>query len=1046
MKDESIVSQGDCGDATPVAPLPCGFVCFLLVFLAYLGSAALSLSLSHPYGTWPVISLSAGVALAMFLVWGWKGLPGIGAGALAMAIWDLSGAGGESGGVATALIVLGTAASAIAGPAAGACLTRFFGGSLGSRSLRSGGIRLFGLGAVGGGLVGASLATVIARTSGAISPEITGAFWLSQVMALSLGMVTMTPILLASVLERRPGRSRISHRLILPHTVALISTLAILTYVAEVGIRQSRMDVEKEVEERFMVLEREATAHLESLMSIGNLWESSRVMDAEKFQTISERPLLKNQALDLLLWAPQISAEEWPTFRTKRENLPASGEELTPRTAPHFPAIYAEPKETGEAVLGTDLTTISEISEMLATEMSESPTPLSTRSFAWQGENRLAILLWVDPPQRDEPNQQGTHPRPGYVIAFLDPEALLKAAGRGMPERPWEYFLTENKDGSELPDSPENRSPDFAPSDSMTSSGGGVRATVRQFPFPLADRVWYFTITKVGTGHAIMPSRSVYGVQAAFLLLIILLGILLLSDIGRNHQIEKAVTRRTAELAEAESRFRQLAENINEGFWIVNADGRTIDYLSVGFEKIWQCRADAMLAEPENWDKSVVPDDQTAFRSRFGGDGNPAAFDLEYRIRRPDGEIRWIRDRGFPLFDDAGKLLKWTGVADDTTIHKGVEQNLLKAQHEAVEANELLEKFFSLSPDLWCVAGLDGYFRKINPAFTQNLGYSVEVLSGHPFLDFVHPEDKEKTIEAVSDLARGCILAQFQNRYQHRDGHYVWLEWSSVPDIRGERIYAVARNVTERRQMEDELRRSNEELEQFAYVASHDMQEPLRMVTSFVQLLQRRYGEKLDETANEYIRYAVEGSERMRRLILGLLELSRVERNKKPLLETAADDSLDAAIGNLGSRIAESGTRLHREPLPRLRVDPDQLTRMFQNLIANSINYCDTTPEIYITAAREGDEWIFTVEDNGPGIAPEHQERIFQVFHRLQLDPTVSGTGIGLAICRRIATRHGGRIWVEKGQQGGAAFRFSFPANDSNAIDLSTPEKDTEIR
>ena len=227
---------------------------------------------------------------------------------------------------------------------------------------------------------------------------------------------------------------------------------------------------------------------------------------------------------------------------------------------------------------------------------------------------------------------------------------------------------------------------------------------------------------------------------------------------------------------------------------------------------------------------------------------------------------------------------------------------------------------------------------------------------------------------------------------------------------------------------QDDLARSNSDLEQFAYAASHDLQEPLRTITSYLGLVKDRYAGNLDDTAQEFIDYAVDGAERMRTLINDLLEYSRVNVQEKPLESVSCDDALEAAIRSLNQAIERNGADIKTSPLPVIIGDESQLHRLFQNLLSNALKFRgDNSPVIRVWAELHGDDWVFSVKDNGIGIAPEYREKVFGMFSRLHSRAQYEGTGVGLALCSKIAQRHGGRIWVESDVGEGATFRFNIP-------------------
>jgi signal transduction histidine kinase len=255
--------------------------------------------------------------------------------------------------------------------------------------------------------------------------------------------------------------------------------------------------------------------------------------------------------------------------------------------------------------------------------------------------------------------------------------------------------------------------------------------------------------------------------------------------------------------------------------------------------------------------------------------------------------------------------------------------------------------------------------------------------------------------------------------------------------IKNAQLYETAQQeLAERQRAEErlehyaaELERSNKELQQFAYVASHDLQEPLRMVSSYVQLLERRCQDKLDDDAKDFIAFAVDGANRMQRLINDLLAYSRIETRGQPFERTDSSAALHDALANLALTIEETNATVTHDPLPTVMADEVQLIQTFQNLISNAIKFRrnGVVPQVHISAEERSNQWLFSVRDNGIGIEPQHQDRAFVIFQRLHTREEYPGTGIGLAVCKRIIERHGGSIWVESEPEQGSTFYFTLP-------------------
>ncbi|MEW1837787.1 ATP-binding protein [Nonomuraea angiospora] len=283
-----------------------------------------------------------------------------------------------------------------------------------------------------------------------------------------------------------------------------------------------------------------------------------------------------------------------------------------------------------------------------------------------------------------------------------------------------------------------------------------------------------------------------------------------------------------------------------------------------------------------------------------------------------------------------------------------------------------------------------------------------------------------KPIDQLAEQVRTVAAGDFDHTlHVDRPAELAVLS-SHVDSMRG-RIVSAWRMAADQA---EELRRSNGELEQFAYVASHDLQEPLRKIASFTQMLEQRYGSELDERAKQYIYYAVDGAKRMQLLINDLLDFSRVSRVTGGKITVDAGKALDTALDNLSATIEDTGATVTRDELPAIRGNRVQLTQLFQNLVENAIKFrSEAPPRIHIGATRSGDMWEFSCSDNGIGVESKYADRIFLIFQRLHPRDVYPGTGIGLALCRKIVEYHGGQLWLDGDAEGrGATFRWTLPA------------------
>jgi PAS domain S-box-containing protein len=357
----------------------------------------------------------------------------------------------------------------------------------------------------------------------------------------------------------------------------------------------------------------------------------------------------------------------------------------------------------------------------------------------------------------------------------------------------------------------------------------------------------------------------------------------------------------------------------------------------------------------------------------------------------------------------------------------------------STDSTQRYQKIIETAVDAFIAMDSNSVITDWNQQAEATFGWSRPEVLGKSFSELVIPE---RYWDAHSESLQRVLATGEGQRIEiivlHQDKYEFPVELAISPIQWDETFFfaAFVRDVTARKEEQqklalkvEELARSNADLEVFAYVASHDLQEPLRMVASYTQLLARRYKGELGAEADEFIGFAVDGATRMQQLIQDLLSYSRLTTRGKTPCFTLADASCRTALENLQESIKTSNTLVSVGPLPAVLADPTQLTQLFQNLIGNAIKYRNDkrTPEIHVGAISTENEWIFSVQDNGIGIEPQYFDRIFQMFQRLHTRTEYSGTGIGLAICRRIVERHGGRIWVESEYGRGSRFVFSIP-------------------
>jgi PAS domain S-box-containing protein len=492
---------------------------------------------------------------------------------------------------------------------------------------------------------------------------------------------------------------------------------------------------------------------------------------------------------------------------------------------------------------------------------------------------------------------------------------------------------------------------------------------------------------------------------------------------GRRRLVEE-------ELRQSEERYRMLLDGVaDHAIFMMDPLGRIVSW-NAGAERIKGYNAGEIMGR--NFSCFFPPHDLER--------GRPEEV---LRLTAANGRHE---EQGMRVRKDGSRFLAsvtFTALRDSAGNLRGFSE----FSHDLSESKEAGAKYRGLleaAPDAMVVVNQEGEIVLLNVQAEKTFGYSRDELLGQQVRNIVPDGFAERLIADGLRSAAEALAQQIGTGIEltglRKNGSEFPIEimLSPLESAQGVLVTAAIRDITARKKAEahllqivDELNRSNEELGQFAYIASHDLQEPLRMVASYTQLLSRRYKGRLDADADDFIAFAVDGANRMQRLIQDLLAYSRVGTEGRELVETSSEKALQLALANLGGAIEEQGAVVTHGPLPTILADEMQLVQLFQNLVGNAIKYQPPgIPRIHVSAALAEQKWMFSVNDNGLGIDSKYTDKIFGMFQRLHKRGEFAGTGIGLAICKKIVERHDGILTVESEPGVGSTFRFALSRSE----------------
>ncbi|WP_436348723.1 sensor histidine kinase [Natronorubrum sp. FCH18a] len=486
---------------------------------------------------------------------------------------------------------------------------------------------------------------------------------------------------------------------------------------------------------------------------------------------------------------------------------------------------------------------------------------------------------------------------------------------------------------------------------------------------------------------------------------------------------------RERKLEQREQRYRTLAESFPNGVVTMFdtdhrctlAAGQAFDNLPISGDEI------EGQTVGEAWGEEAATIVEPAYEDAL--DGEERVVEVEYADRE------W-RIFVVPIRDEAGTVFAGMTMAQDVTEQKERERFLqdTKAQLEAATEAGAVGTWEWHVPEDRFVAGAS-----LARQFGLDPDEAREGVSLDHLISSIYKEDREHVEAKIEDVLESCGEYETEYRVWNEDDELRWVvargHVECDEDGNPVRFPGALTDITERKKNQqrleetiEKLERSNERLEQFAYAASHDLQEPLRMVSSYLQIIERRYEDDLDDDGEEFLEFAINGADRMRDMIEALLEYSRIETRGDPLEPIDLDVVFGDVLDDLAIRIKQSDADITVDSLPQVQGDRRQIRQLFQNLLDNAITYSgDEPPRVHVSAEQDGSEWIVSVRDEGIGIDSEHTDEVFEVFRRLHSRDEYPGSGIGLALCQRIVERHGGKIWVESEPDEGTTFMFTLP-------------------
>jgi len=1018
----------------------------LAVAAAYFVTGRLGLDLAVPPGYATAVWPPSGIALAAVLLAGPRVWPGVLVGSFLVNIstgFDATTFDTLWRSLAIPTIIAGGATLQALG---GGFLVRRFSGFPNPLRTVPQIVGLLGLGGVVGCIVNASISVAALTVAGRIPLAGAPFNWMTWWAGDTIGVFVFTPLALALLLRpRAEWRQR----------GAVVATATGATFLLCVGLAVYTSGLErKELDTQLADTGEQLAARLtdvvmERLHAVAALQaflDHSRDVTADEFSRFSWVLREGLAGLITLEWAPRVPADLREPFEARARGQGLAGFRISDNTPSglvpaaarpdYYPITFVEPTGGNLRAVGFDIATNADRRQAMVNARNTGKITVSGRIDLVQGGTgvlAIAPVHYARPSDTAEVRQEAFGGFALGVIRLADITAsALSADGHGEVQA-WLIDETDPAEPVILAANTDAPPAAFRLVERGLFGRQGLLGIRR--PIEAGGRHWVLQVAPTQVFVAQHRLRNSWLVLVGGLLATGLLGAFAMVATGREGDLRALVEQRTrtleqalAQLGGSEERFRATFEQAAVGMCHVSAtgayllvNGKLCDMLGYSAEELLGLSVGALTYEA---DQAV----ETAGTERMVAGADSSVW--EKRYVRKDGTLLWVRVTSSIVRPGGGGPPHFIGVIENIDDAKAAEAKLAR---EAARYQFLLKT----ATDGIHVLDEHGALIEASDSFRRMLGYQPDRTLSLNIRDWDAQFDPERFDQLLQSLRAAPAI--FGTRHRRADGSVFDVEINSQGvEFEGRRyLYASSRDVTERKRLEVELMRSNADLEQFAYVASHDLRQPLRMVTSYMSLIERDLKDVLTDDTRQFMAFARNGAKHMDRLIIDLLEYSRIGRQPAAATAVSLAEAANDAIHTLAVAIDDSKAEIVVQPeLPSVAANPSELVRLFQNLIGNAVKYRvpDRPVVVAITCRRDHDEWVVSVRDNGIGIAADQMDRIFGVFQRLHTREQYEGTGIGLAICRKIVEQYGGRIWVTSAEGLGCDFQFSLPVGATGNI------------